>query len=145
MSTYIKPLYLALLHIFKRTFTVKYPYEVLKPAERFRGRIRLNMERCIGCEVCGFICPNRAINIVEEEGGKYPQVDFGRCCFCGFCVEYCPRAALSHTEEYEISSYTREELIYSPRRLAEAPKPFERRTVVAKYLDSRRGPGHGET
>ncbi len=123
---------------------MKYPFEVLKPAERYRGRIQLDMERCIGCGVCSFICPNRAITIVEEDGRRYPQLDFGRCCFCGFCVEYCPRAALKHTEEYEISAYTKEELIYGPKRLAEPPKPFERRVVTVKGLDSKLGPGHGE-
>ena len=144
MSSYIRPLYMAWLHFFKRTFTVKYPYEVLKPAERYRGRIELNLERCIGCGVCSHVCPNRAITLVEHEGRRYPQFDYGRCCFCGFCVDHCPRAALRHTHEYELASYRKEDLIYSPTRSAEPPKPFERRAVTVRKLDSRLGPGHGE-
>jgi len=134
---------MALLHAFKRTFTVKYPYEVLKPADRYRGRIQLDKSRCIGCGVCSFICPNRAITLVGDEE-KRPGIDYGRCCFCGFCVEYCPRAALKHTEEYEISAYTKEDLVYSPDRLAEPPKPFDRRVVTLKDVKGKRGPRHGE-
>ncbi len=143
MSSYLRPLYMALVHAFKRTFTVKYPFEILQPAERYRGRIKLNMDKCIGCGVCSYICPNRAITLVEHEGRKYPQLDYGRCCFCGFCVEYCPRAALEHTQEYEIAAYTKEELIYSPLKMAEPAKPFDRRIVTVKGLDSKLGPGHG--
>jgi NADH-quinone oxidoreductase chain I len=134
---------MAWLHMFKRTFTVKYPYEVLKPADRYRGRLQLNMERCIGCGVCSFICPNRAITLTEEGGRNYPQLDIGRCCFCGLCVDYCPRAALRYTHEYELSAYSKDELVYKPKRLAEPPKPFERKVVTPKALTSKLGPGHG--
>lgn len=118
-----KPFSTVLPYIFKRGQTVSYPTERPIFAERYRGRHKLYLDRCISCNTCARVCPCKSIELVEVEGmeGKYPQIDFNTCSLCGYCVEFCPKSALEFTDLVEYSVTDRSELIYSPERLAEVP------------------------
>ncbi|MCP8304311.1 MAG: NADH-quinone oxidoreductase subunit I [archaeon] len=139
----LRPFFLGLYHVFKRTFTVKHPYETLKPPERHRGRVMLNMDRCIGCNSCVNICPNKALTLVEFNGRKLPQYNAGRCCFCVLCVDICPVLALSMTHEVEYSVYKKEDHIYPPDRFSQPPEPIKGKIVTVKTLDKKFGVKHG--
>jgi len=142
MSSVTKPLWKTAEHLIKRTFTVFHPYEGLKPVEGARGRPKLDIERCVGCGVCAYICPNKAIKIVTVGERKLPAIDMGRCCFCRLCVDYCPRSALSMTKDHELAEYQRGDLKYSPARLTLPPKEPQRKLVSVKKVD-KRGVSHG--
>ena len=46
---------------------------------------------CCGCTACKSICPQNAIEMVEdEEGFVYPKVDMDKCIKCGACKRVCP-------------------------------------------------------
>ncbi|PIN07956.1 NADH dehydrogenase (quinone) [Handroanthus impetiginosus] len=47
------------------------------------------------------------------QGFMITFIDFGICIFYGNCVEYCPTNCLLMTEEYELSTYDRQELNYN--------------------------------
>jgi formate hydrogenlyase subunit 6/NADH:ubiquinone oxidoreductase subunit I len=89
-------MYEGIKHIFKRTFTMKYPYQKPLLPKGFRGRHQLYMEKCTGCGICAWICPERCISMVPAADQKkeypqnpekrFPQYWYARCCFCHFCV-----------------------------------------------------------
>ena len=46
---------------------------------------------CCGCSACANKCPQRAIEMKEDEYGfKYPLVDNNLCINCGLCKKVCP-------------------------------------------------------
>lgn len=52
--------------------------------------ITVNKE-CMGCGLCAFVCPVRAIHLInDEEGFQIPYVDEKRCIECGKCIRKCP-------------------------------------------------------
>jgi len=123
-------------YAFKKPLTVQYPEEKRKLPERSRGRHYLTKwndekERCVGCELCAIVCPSQAIYVKAEQnpidapfshGERYAsdfQINMLRCIFCGYCEEACPTGAIVLGNDYELASYTREELIYTKLMLTE--------------------------
>lgn len=51
--------------------------------------IHVNYEKCVGCEACVNICPQKCIQMKEKGGFYYPQVDADRCVSCGLCEKVC--------------------------------------------------------
>ena len=119
----IKPLLVVAPKVLRNSQTSAYPTERLVFFERFRGRHRLYLDRCISCNTCARVCPCKSIVLVEVEGreNKFPQIDYQTCCLCGYCVEFCPKNALEFTDFVEYSVHDRSELVYSPERLTEVP------------------------
>ena len=108
--SFLKP-WLSLKYLFKKPVTIKIPYEPTQIAEKYRGFHTLNWKICIGCNMCGQICPARAIEMTWIEGEKraHPKIDYGRCTFCQFCVDVCPTGALGHVEHYILTTEWKEE------------------------------------
>lgn len=47
-------------------------------------------KQCCGCEACVNICPQKAIEMVEDEYGyKYPKINYEKCVSCGLCKRTC--------------------------------------------------------
>lgn len=132
----INGLFIVLKHSFKRPVTLRYPEEKRKLPKRSRGRHYLTKwedgkERCVGCELCAIVCPAQAIyvrpgaNTPENQyshGERYAedfQINMLRCIYCGYCEEACPTGAIILSNEFELSSYTREELIFTKEKLTE--------------------------
>ena len=51
----------------------------------------IDSEKCDGCMLCYFYCPDASI-IIEE--GKAVGVDLAHCKGCGICAKECPAAAI---------------------------------------------------
>ncbi|AIF68913.1 NADH dehydrogenase subunit I [Palaeococcus pacificus DY20341] len=108
--SFLKP-WLGVRYLFKKPVTIKIPQEKTQIAEKYRGFHTLNWKTCIGCNMCGQICPARAIEMTWIEGEKraHPKIDYGRCTFCEFCVDVCPTGALGFVEHYMLTKPWREE------------------------------------
>lgn len=67
--------------------------------------VRVDAERCKGCEECIEIC---ATNVFEMQEGKSIPKNVKECLGCGSCVEVCKENAVTVKElEVEISETTR--------------------------------------
>jgi NADH-quinone oxidoreductase subunit I len=126
----IKGLLVTLKHMFERKFTIKYPEETMELPDGYRGLHLLFVDeegrgKCTACFMCATACPANCIRIVAEpspwpDREKRPavyEIDELRCIFCGMCVEACPCEALGMTDVHNMSSFTREEMIYDKEML----------------------------
>lgn len=132
----LRGLFIVLKYAFKKPITEGYPEVKRKLPVRSRGRHYLTkwkdgFERCVGCELCAIVCPAQAIYVkaaqnkpgdVHSHGERYAsdfQINMLRCIFCGYCEEACPTGAIILGNDYELSGYTRESLIYTKDMLTE--------------------------
>ena len=84
--------------------TLKYPFEPAKVPPKFRGKIRFDARKCIGCGGCANVCPSRCI--VIEDMGELSRITFhlDRCIQCARCFEVCPEDAIWASDEFETAT-----------------------------------------
>jgi formate hydrogenlyase subunit 6/NADH:ubiquinone oxidoreductase subunit I len=123
-------------HIFTKPATTKYPFvkpilpddarcktvytiescNVIDIGTGNKGGLTLDVRSIVGsnCKVCVRDCPAAAIEIVEVEGKRRPQIRFDKCIFCHQCVESCPRGAIKSSVFYEMATTDKCALIQKP-------------------------------
>jgi len=119
----------------KQTAGGYYPEVPWTVEENYRGapylvRDQEGNTKCVSCQLCEFVCPPKAIQIVPPGPGGPPadrpnaekmplefEINMLRCIFCGFCQEVCPEEAIFLQKDYSLSGLTREEMIYNKEKL----------------------------
>lgn len=104
----------AFKNLFKSSITDKElnknnPYE-------YRGKIKFDSEKCIGCGLCTRVCApcaiTKTIKKIDEGTQEITLIfDLASCTFCGMCSDFCSKKAITLTEESNIIAYNKEELI----------------------------------
>ncbi len=128
----------------EKPVTIEYPEQKTPVYPRFRGRHKLHrfedsdpthpsLEKCVGCSLCAAACPADCIRVVAAEntpehrvsaGERYAavyEINLSRCIFCGYCEVACPFDAITMGHDYEMSDYTRSDLIFTKEMLLAEP------------------------
>ena len=63
------------------------------------AQISINTEKCKGCALCTYVCPQKIIIINNKElnaKGYHPVsvIDMDKCTGCAFCATICPDCAI---------------------------------------------------
>jgi NADH-quinone oxidoreductase subunit I len=125
-----------LRHFFNKKVTMQYPEQKWIVPPNYRGAPYLVKDqegrtKCVSCQLCEFVCPPKAIRITPpgptgspaagnvEKAPKEFEINMIRCIFCGFCQEVCPEEAIFLKEDYSLTGFSRQELLYNKEKLLE--------------------------
>lgn len=92
--------------------TLDYPLAPAPPVpDRFRGRVELELDRCVGCGGCAFVCPARLI-VIRDLAQDWRSLDIfrERCTYCGRCEDVCQEQAIRLTHEFELATNDKKDL-----------------------------------
>lgn len=108
--------------------TYKYPDVPLALPDRFRGIQYFEPDKCIVCNQCARICPTECLTLTgkpnpdPEKKGKVIDtfdINFEICILCDLCTEVCPTEAIVMTNNFELASYSRDDLFKNKEWLYE--------------------------
>ena len=132
----LKGMWATLKHIPRKKFTREYPEEKPILLGPYRGVPTLvrntdGQVKCVACQLCEFVCPPKAIRVTpglrsdapsEAKIEKEPQeftIDMLRCIYCGLCEEVCPEEAIFLRNDFAVTGFRREEMLFDKKRLLE--------------------------
>ena len=78
-----------------------------------RGKVEIDINKCIFCGMCARRCPTDAIVVTKD--CKEWQIDRLKCCTCNLCVEICPVKCLRMENQYSPIVSDKDEAIYTTR------------------------------
>ncbi len=83
--------------------TRRYPFVKRPFFERTRGKIRIDIDKCIHCSLCVRRCPTDCLTVTKEPEKTW-TINRMQCCMCTACVDVCPTKCLSSENQYSESS-----------------------------------------
>lgn len=122
--------------------TVPYPHAQLPVPENGHYRLHVDIEDCIGCDLCARVCPVSCITIEKEKSPTVlgytrsgapkrfhlPRfdIDHALCCFCGLCTVVCPTECIIMEPVYAYATDNRADLVLRfGERAGVSPQPAE--------------------
>ncbi|MDP2913047.1 MAG: 4Fe-4S dicluster domain-containing protein [Candidatus Omnitrophota bacterium] len=96
--------------IFRKPYTIKYPFGGLIERPKARGSIAIDIKECIFCGLCQRKCPTKALTVVKDR--KEWAIDRLRCITCAACVESCPKKCLVMESRYSPPLVMRQEEVF---------------------------------
>jgi Ni,Fe-hydrogenase III small subunit/formate hydrogenlyase subunit 6/NADH:ubiquinone oxidoreductase subunit I len=91
--------------------TTAYPDKPAQIPEHFRGRPSFDFEKWQDARPAADVCPTGAISFCDDGDSRKVTVDYGLCVFCGLCAEASRDQAVRITQEFELATADRGNLI----------------------------------
>ncbi len=91
--------------------TANYPAEQARISPHFRGRPSFDFERWKDARPAAEVCPTGAISLSDSDSARKVTVDYGLCVFCGLCAEATTDQAVRITQEFELATAHRQDLV----------------------------------
>jgi NADH-quinone oxidoreductase subunit I len=119
MKGMLKGLGVTLKTMGSKKVTMSYPDIPIVMPDRFRGIQYFEPDKCIVCNQCARICPTDCITLTgkanpdPEKKGKVIDtfdINFEICILCDLCTEVCPTEAIVMTHNFELATYSRDDL-----------------------------------
>jgi NADH-quinone oxidoreductase subunit I len=140
---------ITLRHLFQPSVTIQYPDVRVELPPGARSKLYVNIDDCIGCNLCARACPVNCIDIETVKAtsdvdlGKTStgnpkrlwvtqfDIDMSKCMYCDLCVHPCPTDCIYMVQEYEYSEFDRKNLIFefsnlSPEKVADVKDKLEK-------------------
>jgi len=95
----------AMRRLFCAPVTERYPFVPKEYPKGARGKVAIEIEKCIFCGICQRKCPTAAIVVTKEK--RIWEIDRLRCVSCNACVEVCPKKCLALDTGYSPCSQER--------------------------------------
>src|SRR6266852_5827949 len=93
------------------TVTVNYPAGPAEISQHFRGRPSFDFDKWKDARPAAEVCPTGAISLSDTGDSRKVTVDYGLCIFCGLCAEASSDQAVRITQEFELATADRRNLI----------------------------------
>ena len=107
----------AVSNLFSRPSCNMYPFVDSEASAGYRGRIKYDPEKCLGCGMCVRVCAGGAIEMKKEpvpEGEKITLTfNMGSCTFCNTCADFCSSKSITLTGDYHMIATEEKDLIVS--------------------------------
>jgi Ni,Fe-hydrogenase III small subunit/formate hydrogenlyase subunit 6/NADH:ubiquinone oxidoreductase subunit I len=116
------------------TVTVNYPDEPAEISQHFRGRPSFDFEKWKDARPAAEVCPTGAISLYDEGDSRRVTVDYGLCVFCGLCAEASPDQAVRVTQEFELATSERRNLVLAAEYKLNADRTHRRLSKVDRQL-----------
>src|SRR5260370_31241678 len=91
--------------------TTAYPGAPAQISQHFRGRPSFDFEKWKDARSGEEVCPTGAISLSDNGDAKIVTVDYGLCVFCGLCAEASSDQAVRITQEFELATAERQNLV----------------------------------
>lgn len=91
--------------------TADYPNTPARLSANFRGRPAFDLERWQDARPAAEVCPTGAIALRDSGYSREVKIDYGLCIFCGQCAEVEGGGAVRETQEFELATATRDDLV----------------------------------
>src|SRR5437660_7050336 len=115
------------------------PAELADIPERSRGRRHFDFEKWTDARPAAEACPTGAISLRDSNDSREVTVDYGLCVFCGLCAEASSDKAVRITQEFELATKNRRNLVLTAEYTLNADRTHRQLGTV------RRGSGSVET
>jgi formate hydrogenlyase subunit 6/NADH:ubiquinone oxidoreductase subunit I len=103
-----------LKNLFTGPATEPYPFVEKKFLSGTRGKVDIEIEKCIYCGICQRKCPTAAITVTKEP--KTWAVNRMGCISCNACVEVCPKKCLVLNVKYAACGEKPRQDIFGPEK-----------------------------